>query len=74
MPGSDPKTPFPLAVDASQTAIGGVLFQLYSTPAGTEATAKFGDQERINLFFSYRLADVETRYSNSERECMAVVR
>lgn len=53
MPGSDLKIPFPFAVDASPRAIGGVLFPLYSTPEGTEATAKFGNQERINLFFFY---------------------
>ena len=26
------------------------------------------------MFLSFRLADVETRYVNSERECLAVVR
>lgn len=41
--GSDPEMQFHLAVDASQTIIGGVLFQLHGTPAGTEATARFGD-------------------------------
>lgn len=68
--GSDPETQFHLAVDASHRAIGGVLFHLHSTPAGTEATTKFGDRERITLFLSYRLADAETRYGNSERECL----
>ena len=65
MAGSDPEAQFHLAVDASQTAIGGVLFQLHSTPAGTKATAKFGGQERVNLFLSYqqspRLASKRTK-------------
>lgn len=65
---------FQLAVDASQTAIGGVLFQLHGTPIGTKAIAKLGNHEQINLFLSYQLADAKTRYDNSEWECLAVLR
>lgn len=60
MAGSDLEMQFQLAVDTSQIAIDGVLFQLYGTPVGTEAIAKLGDQEQINLFLFYWLADVET--------------
>ena len=41
---------------------------------GTEATPKFRKNERINIFFSFWLSDVETRYVNSEREYLAIVR
>ena len=72
--GIDPQVQFHLAVDASQVAIGGVLFQLHGVPSGTEASPQFGSQERINLFLSFKLADAETRYVNSEKEFLAVVR
>lgn len=74
MVGSDLQMQFHLVNDASQTTIGGVLFQLHNTPAKTEAIAKFGGQEQINLFFFYQLADVETKYNNSKREYLVVVR
>lgn len=74
MSGTDPTLQYHLVVDASKTAIGGVLFQMKDVPAGTEASPKFLENERINMFLSFRLADAETRYSNSERECLAVVR
>lgn len=73
MSGTDPQVQFHLAVDASQTAIGGVLFQLQGVPPGTEASAQFGSQERINLFLSFKLAYAKTRYVNSEGEFLAVI-
>lgn len=51
MSGTDPQIQFHLVVDASQTAIGGVLFQLHGVPSRTEASPQFGSQERVNLFF-----------------------
>lgn len=42
--------------------------------AGTEATPKFRENERINMFLSFQLSDAETRYVNSERECLAIIR
>lgn len=63
-----------LTTDASITALGGCLFQLHDTAPGTEAILKFLPNERINFFMSYCLQDAETRYSNSERECYAIVR
>lgn len=50
-----------------------MLFQLQGAPSGIEAYPKFGSQEWINIFLSFKLADAETRYVNSEREYLAVV-
>ncbi len=47
---------------------------MHGIPPGTEATPHFVEHERINQFLSFRLADAEQRYGNSERECLAVVR
>ena len=74
MAGADPDLQYHLAVDASENNVGGVLFQLKGTPPGTEATSKFKDNERIIMFMSFRMTDAESRYVNSERECLAVVR
>jgi len=43
-------------------------------PIGTKATPKFLDNERIIIFISFRLIDIETRYINSKREYLIVVR
>jgi len=65
-----------LAVDASKKGLRGVLFQLGEVDPGTEATNtdKHQMMERIIMFISFRLAEVESRYSNSEREALAVIR
>ena len=73
MAGPDPKLQFHMAVDASKKAMGGVLFQLHGQPAGTEAGPEHRSAKRIICFFSFKLMDAETRYSNSEREALAVV-
>ena len=76
MASPDPTVQYHLAVDASKRGIGGVLFQLDGIPADTEAIsdAIFRVAERIIMFLSFRLSDAETRYSNSEREALAVIR
>ena len=74
MSGADPDMQYHLATDASKTGLGGCLFQLHGTRHGTEATPKLLPNERIIFFMSYQLLDAETRYSNSERECYAIVR
>ena len=74
MAGADPSLQYHLAVDASDEAVGGCLFQLQGVAAGTEATPKFLPNERVIMFLSFRLTDAESRYVNSERECLAVVR
>ena len=74
MTGPDPAIQYHLVTDASQRALGGVLFQLHGVPPSTEASPKFQNHERIILFLSFKLNDAETRYGNSERECLAVIR
>jgi len=72
----DPYSQYPLGVDESKLGIGGILFQLEGVPPGTEAgnLSTYRSSERIIMFISFRLSDVETRYPNSEREALAVVR
>lgn len=72
----DSEAQYHLAVDASKRGIGGILFQLEGIEAGTEAgnSTLHRNAERIIMFMSFRLTDVETRYSNSEREALAVIR
>ena len=76
MASPDPDVQYHLAVDASKSGLGGVLFQLVGVCAGTEASSTENHRlaQRIILFISFRLSDVESRYSNSEREALAVIR
>ena len=74
MSGVDSKLQFHLATDASETGLGGCVFQLHGTESGTEVTSKLLPHERIIMFLSYKLKDAETRYSNSERGCFAIVK
>ena len=74
MAGADPNLQYHLATDASMSALGGCLFQIRDAPPGTEATPTIALNERIIMFLSYRLNNTETRYSNSERECLAIVK
>ena len=73
-PDSDQQ--YHLAVDASKKGIGGALFQLEGMPPPSEATNSLvhRDAERMIMFISFKLEDAETRYSNSEREALAVIR
>ena len=75
MAAPDPHSQYHLAVDASKRGLGGVLFQLAGVSPGVEATnsAAHRQAERIIMFISFKLADTETRYSNSEREALAVI-
>ena len=72
----DAKQQYHLAVDASKRGIGGVLFRLDNVKLHVEANNSVAhrDGERIIMFISFKLEDPETRYSNSEREALAVVR
>ena len=76
MASPDPTIQYHLAVDVSKRGICGVLFQLDGIPGDTEAisNAIFRVAEQIIMFLSFRLSDAETRYSNSEREALAVIR
>ena len=76
MAGPDPHSQCHLAVNASKRGLGGILFQLAGVPQGVEAmnSAAYRQAERIIMFISFKLVDTEARYSNSEREALAVVR
>ena len=63
-----------LAMDASKTGIGGVLFQLLDCEPGTRATAANHRNMHIIMFISLRLEGAETRYSTTEQEALAVLR
>ena len=72
-PDSDQQ--YHLAVDASKRRISGALFQLEGVAPHTEATNSVAhrDLERMIMLLSFKLEDAETRYSNSEREALAVI-
>ena len=57
MSGADPDLQYYLALDASQTGVGGCLFQLQGIKLGTEATPKFLPNKRIIIFLSFKLQD-----------------
>jgi hypothetical protein len=62
-----------LAADASKRATGACLFQLPGEPLDTVMTPQLKDKFKIVMFMSFRLSDAEIRYSNTERECLAIV-
>jgi hypothetical protein len=76
MASADSRHQFHLACDASKRATGAVLFQLPGIPALTEAASseEHRAKERMIMFMSFRLTDAESRYSNSEREALAIMR
>jgi len=76
MAAPDAYLQYHLAVDASKRGLGGVPFRLTGIRSGVEATNSplHREAERVIMFISFKLADAETRYSNSEREALAVVR
>lgn len=71
--GVDYRCQFHLAVDTSPTGIGGVLFQLVGVSLNMKALSRHQEHKQIVIFLLFRLSDVETRYSNLERECLGVV-
>lgn len=76
MAPADPTLQYHLAVDASKRGLGGALFQLHGIEPHTEATnsQEHREAERIIHFLSFRLEDAERRYTNPEREALAVVK
>jgi len=75
MAAPDPSAQYHLTVDASKKDLSGVLFRLAGVPPRVEATnaTTYRQAERSFMFIYSTLADMETRYSNSEREAWAVV-
>ena len=61
-------------MDASVGTIEGILFQIEGVEAETKATPKFRKNERINMFLAFWLSDTKTKYVNSERKCLAIMR
>ena len=59
----DPSLPCELWTDASLIGLGAVLFQIDPN-----------NQKKIVAFWSKKLTEPETRYSATERECLAVVK
>ena len=51
-----------------------IFFQLKDTPAGTEAVNKHKSDIRIIMFLSFRLEDVETRYTTIEQESLIIIK
>lgn len=74
MTEADSTAQYYLVIDVSKRSVEEVLFQLKEVLRGTEVTSKLLSNERIVMFLSFRLEDAETRYFNSERECLAVVK
>ena len=74
MAGADPEIQYHLTTDASLTGLEGVLFQLLNTSENTELTASLRVKQCIIMFISFLLTDTETRYSNTERECLVIIR
>ena len=65
-----------LTVDARKRGIGGALFQLHGIEPHTDATNsnEHCNVKRIVHFLSFWLEDAKTRYTNLEREALAVVK
>ena len=59
MAGPDCELQFHMAVDASQKATGGVLFQLHGPPPGAEAGPEHSNSEREALAVVRGLAEVK---------------
>jgi hypothetical protein len=76
MAPANPTLQYHLAVTASKRGIGGALFQLHGIEPNTEAnnSHQHREAERIIQFFTYKLEDAERRYTNPEREALAVVK
>lgn len=74
MSAPDYSRQFHIAVDTSETATGGVVFQLVDVPVGTQITNELMKNMRILMFLSFKLEDAETRYTTGERETLGVTR
>lgn len=74
MGGADPAIQYHLATDASKFCARGVLFQLTDEPSGTKAANQHKAVLLIIMFMSFGFESVETRYTTTEREALAVVR
>ncbi len=62
-----------LAADANRRVTDACLFQLLEKSFDTIMTSQLKNKFKIMMFMSFRLSDAETRYSNTEKECLAIV-
>lgn len=62
-----------LTADVSKKATDACLFQISEEISDTIMTFHLKNKFKIVMFMSFRLNDVETRYSNTERECLTIV-
>lgn len=65
---------FHLAADASGKGMGTVLFQLNGHPPNTKLTPGNRKDMKIIQFISQRFTEAEMKYTNSEREALAVIK
>ena len=65
---------FHLVIDANETELNKCLFQLNKMKSKTEIIFKWLSNERINMFFSFKLIDAKTRYFNIERKYYIIVK
>jgi len=72
--GGDPHLQYHLATDASDTGIGGYLFQLPNEPPGTNGIEIPPEQHSVVMFISFKLSETEKRYTTTEREALAVLK
>jgi hypothetical protein len=72
--GGDPHLQYHLATDASNTGLGGVLFQMSKWPIGTRTSRNTVEDETVIMFMSFALSDAETRYHTTEKEALAVLK
>jgi hypothetical protein len=62
-----------LTTDVSKRIIDACLFQLFEKSLNTMMTSQLKNIFKIMMFMSFRLSDVEIRYSNTKKECLAIV-
>lgn len=76
MTGGDPSLQYHLCCDASKVGLGAVLCQLPKASPGTilGGIAEGAKEARVVMFISQQLSEAESRYLNTEREALAVLR
>ena len=59
-----------LCPDAFKTGVGGLLFQLRKTEAGTSINKELWDQLSIVMFISYQFIPTQSRYHTTEKNAL----
>lgn len=70
----DPDLQIHVAADASMTGMGAVVFQLAGSPPNTRVTPTNRKHMQVIAYISIQFTPAESRYSNSEREALAIVK